>query len=111
MKVSEESNGETLFTGSKVEAPNLNDEALAPFVGRYKSTELDATYALSIDKGHLMLRVNWEEPLMLTPLTPDEFDLAGGLGTLVFHRDVNHRVSGLGLFSGRVLNVSFDKTN
>ncbi len=109
MKVSEERNGETLFTGSKVEARKLSDEALALFAGRYKSTELDVTYALSVEKGHLMLRVNWEEPITLTPITPDEFD--SEFGTLVFHSDANHRVSGFGVFSEEVRNVSFDKAN
>jgi hypothetical protein len=44
----------------------------------------------------------------LTPLTEDEFE-SEEIGTLVFHRDAKHQVSGLGVYSGAVRNVAFDK--
>jgi CubicO group peptidase (beta-lactamase class C family) len=110
MKASLDLDGQILFAGSRMEELHLNDVALAAFVGRYRSTELDASYKLSVEKGTLILRNGWNPALELNPIAQDEFE-SGDLGTLVFHRDANHRVSGLSVFSSRVRNVSFDKTN
>jgi hypothetical protein len=41
---------------------------------------------------------------------PNEFE-AGELGTLVFHRDANNRISGLSVFAGRIRNLVFEKTD
>jgi hypothetical protein len=110
MKALLEMDGETVFDGSRIEEPHLSDAALAAFVGVYRSTELDVTYNLSIDKGSLMLRNSLNPPLRLIPIARDEFE-SDDLGTLVFHRDATHRVSRLSVFSGSVRDVSFEKTN
>jgi hypothetical protein len=70
------------------------------------------TYDLSIHQGNLILQNNersWNPPLKLTPIAPDEFESEGF--NVVFNRDANHRVSGLGVFTIRARNVSFDKIN
>lgn len=109
-KVTVDLNGETTFAGTRIEALRLSDAALAAYAGEYRSTELDATYKLSAGKGGLMLRMGWNSPLRLDPLVRDEFE-SDDLGTLVFHRDAEDRISGLSVFSGRVRDVSFEKTN
>jgi CubicO group peptidase (beta-lactamase class C family) len=101
--------GDTLFAGRRIAEPQLDDAALAPFVGVYRSTELEATYILSIHEENLMLRNNWNPPLKLTPIARDAFE-SGDLGRLVFHRDANHRISGLSVFSNNARNVGFEKT-
>ncbi|MGC1784619.1 MAG: serine hydrolase domain-containing protein [Acidobacteriaceae bacterium] len=98
------------FKGSRIEEPRLSTADLAEFAGQYKSGELDATYNLSIDKGTLTLRCNWNPPLKLTPIAQDEFD-SGAYGILVFHRDANHRISGLSVFTLNARNVGFEKTS
>jgi CubicO group peptidase (beta-lactamase class C family) len=110
MKASLDLEGQTLFAGGKTEEPHLNDSALAAFVGAFKGTELDAKYIFSITNGTLMLRTNWDPPLKLTPIAQDVFD-SDDLGTLVFRRDANHRVTGFSVFAGRVRDVSFEKIN
>lgn len=110
MKALLDLDGQTLFAGSRIEEPHLNDAALAAFIGLYRSKELDATYGLSVEKGTLMLRNSWNPALKLNPVARDEFE-SRDLGTLVFHRDANDRVSGLSVFSGNARNVSLEKTN
>jgi hypothetical protein len=110
MKASLDLDGGILFAGTRMEAPHLTDAALAEFAGAYKSAELDATYNLSLEKGTLILRNNWNPLLKLNPIAPDVFDTED-LGTLLFLRDANHQVAAFHLFSGGVRDVSFDKTN
>src|SRR4029077_19592844 len=66
MRASLDLDGQTLFAGPRMDEPHLNDPALAAFVGAFNSAELDAKYTLSITKGNLMLRTNWDPPLKLT---------------------------------------------
>ncbi len=100
--------GVIFFTGTKIDELHLNDAALAGYAGAYSSTELNATYKLSVENGNLMLRNNWNPPLKLSPLVRDEFE---GFGTLVFQRDAAGRISGFSVFASRIRNVTFQKTN
>jgi len=110
IKVTVDVNGETIFTGTKIEDLKLNDTALAAYAGTYTSAELDATYKLSVDKGSLTLRTNWNPPVILNSVVHDEFDASGQMA-LVFRREADGRVSGFDIFAGRVRNVSFKKAN
>ncbi|HEX4022755.1 MAG TPA: serine hydrolase domain-containing protein [Acidobacteriaceae bacterium] len=110
MQATVETHNGTAFTGSRIEAPRLSADALAEFAGHYQSEELDTTYNLSIDNGTLTLRCNWNPPLKLTPIAPDEFN-SGDYGILVFHRDANHRISGFSVYTLNVRNVGFTKTS
>jgi len=110
MKATLEMDGEAFFAGKRIEEPHLSVAALETYAGRYKSTELDATYNFSIREGHLVLGKNWDPVLRLTPITQDEFENEE-LGTIVFHRDANRRISGLSVFSVNARNVTFEKTN
>jgi len=98
------------FAGNRIEELHLSNADLATYAGRYRSTELDATYNLSVIDGILVLRSNWDPTLRLNPLAPDEFENEE-LETIVFHRDTNHHVSGLSVFSVNARNVRFEKIN
>ena len=106
MRVTASLDNQTIVA-NKLGAISVGDD-LADYAGTYESTELDATYQLSVDGGQLTLRDRWNPKLTLAPLVRDEFD-TGGLGTLVFRRDANGRISGLSLFDDRIRNVAFDK--
>ncbi len=108
-RVSLEYLGETFFSGLRIQEPPLKETDLAEFVGLYRSSELDARYRVSLDKGSLALRNGWNALLKLTPIAPDEFE--SDLGTIVFKRDAMHRVSGLNVFTRSVRNLTFQKTN
>jgi hypothetical protein len=108
MKATLVTDGGTFFAGNRIEAPHLRETDLTAYAGQYKSEELNATYDLSIGEGGLLLRFNWRPPLKLVAIAPDEFE-SEGLGTIVFHKDANHHVSGLRVFTVNARNVSFEK--
>jgi hypothetical protein len=86
----------------------LDEAALKAYAGKYKSTELDATYKLTVENGSLTLHNGWNSPVKLHPLVSDEFAI-GQLGTAVFHRDAKHQISGLSVYSGRIRDVAFER--
>jgi CubicO group peptidase (beta-lactamase class C family) len=110
MKATLEMDGNALFAGQRIEVPHLTDAELAAYTGRFRSAEIDAMYNLSIAGGSLVLRLNWNPPLKLKLIAPDQFENED-LGTIVFQRNASHQVSGLSLFSLRARNVLFEKAN
>lgn len=109
MRASLERDGEEVFAGTRVQEIRLTDAQLEPFGGPYRSVELDTTYNLSIVRGGLTLQNGWNPVLRLIPVAEDEFYC--DLGTLVFHRDADRRISGFSVFSFNARNVSFEKAN
>jgi hypothetical protein len=107
-KVTVNNDGMEMLSAVRIDDLRLDDAALVAYTGAYRSVELDATYKLSIEKGKLMLRADWDPPTPLTPLIADEFD-AAGIMTLVFRRDASGHISGLNVFAGRVRDIGFDK--
>jgi len=110
MHIKVETEGETYFSGSRIQEVNLGDPLLASYTGQFRSTELDAVYGLSLEKDTLTLRNRDNPPQKLTLIAKDEFD-AGNLGTLVFGRDSGGRVVGLRVFTDRARGIAFQKTN
>jgi hypothetical protein len=102
--------GEPFFDGPRVVEARMSEADLASYTGKYKSAELEATYTLSVKDGKLVLRNGWQPELTLTSLGQDEFENYG-IGTIVFRRDENHRVSGFAVYDGNVRNVGFDREN
>jgi hypothetical protein len=100
--------GQTFFDGRKIEDLHLSERAIRLFTGSFRSKELDATYHLSAQDGSLVLRVNWEPQSVLSPVARDEFE-SGDFGTLVFHRDADHRIRGFSLFTVNARNIAFEK--
>ena len=106
-------NNAITFAGTKIDDLHVDNVALADYAGVYKSTELDATYKLSVERGTLLLRMNWNPDIKLQPIIQNEFSAGGGM-TLVFRRDNSNRVFGLSVFSGwdgSIRNESFEKLN
>jgi CubicO group peptidase (beta-lactamase class C family) len=102
--------GETYFSGRRVEGFHLGNVALAAYAGQFQSAELDVTYSLSVEQAALSLRNRDNSLEQLMPIGPDEFD-ASSLGRIVFHRDSDGRVSGLTVFTQDVRGLEFQKTN
>jgi len=100
--------GETYFSGSRTEELHLAEPVLASYTGRFKSTELDTAYDLSLEKDRLTLRNRDNSPQKLVPIAKDEFD-AGIFGRLVFERDSSGRVVGLRAFRERARGIAFKK--
>ncbi len=100
--------GEIFFAGKRIDGPKLSEAELSDYAGQYVSSEIQATYVLSIDQGGLLLRNKWNSPIKLTAIAPGEFE-SGDLGTLVFRRDANQHVSGLSVFTVNARNVTFER--
>lgn len=99
---------ETYFSGSRVEEPRLGEPLLASYAGRFRSSELDTVYSLSVDKGALILRNGDKPPQKLSPITKDEFD-AGDFGRLAFEHDSGGRVLGFRVFTQAARGIAFEK--
>jgi CubicO group peptidase (beta-lactamase class C family) len=102
--------GETFFSGNRIQAPHLTEADLSTYAGVYKSSELDAAYNLSPEKDGLRLRAGWNPSVKLAPVAPDEFN-SPDLGTIVFHRDADHRIISLSVFTVNARDVRFDKVS
>src|SRR5271155_2105876 len=100
--------GETYFSGSRVQELHLREPVLASYTGRFRSTELDAVYGLSLEKDILTLRNRDNPPQKLTAIAKDEFD-AGDLGRIVFERDSSGRILGFHVFTQDARGIAFKK--
>ena len=110
MKVRLVIEGETYFSGTRVEEPHLTAVELAACAGRFHSEELDATYDFSVEQGALMLRIG-NDSKTLNAIAPDEFEINDLGAIVVFHRDDRKRLRGLSLFSQSARGIEFERTN
>jgi CubicO group peptidase (beta-lactamase class C family) len=108
MQAKVEMEGQTYFSGSRIQELHLAEPVLASYAGQFRSTELDAVYGLSLEKDTLTLRNRDNPPQKLAPIAKDEFD-AGNLGRLVFERDSGGRVLGFRVFTERARGIEFKK--
>jgi CubicO group peptidase (beta-lactamase class C family) len=108
MQAKVEMEGETYFSGSRIQELHLGESVLASYTGQFRSTELDAVYGLFLEKDALILRNRDNPPQKLTPIAKDEFD-AGDLGRLVFERDSGGRVLSLRVFMEEARSIEFKK--
>jgi hypothetical protein len=110
MKARLDIQGETYFSGRKVDELHSSKTALAAYAGQFRSQELDATYSVSLEHGMLTLRNGDNAPNKLTQIAPDEFD-SNELGRIVFRRNLRGRVSALAVFTQDVRGVELRKQN
>lgn len=102
--------GETYFSGTRVEEPHLTAMELAACAGRFHSEELDATYDFSVEQGALTLRIG-NNPKTLNAIAPDEFEVSDLGAIVVFHRDDRKKLRGLTLFSQSARGIEFERIN
>ncbi len=90
-----------------VTPPAPSEVRLVDYTGVYRSPELDVRYEVKADSGQLVIVLPPETREKLQPLYRDGF-LIGGR-TVRFSRDAAGRVSGFGVYAGRVRNVRFER--
>ena len=110
MKARLDIQGETYFSGRKVEELHSSNAALAAYAGQFQSQELDVMYRVSLEHGILTLRNGDNSLKKLTQIAPDEFD-SDELGRIVFRRDLQGRVSALAVFTQDVRGIELRKLN
>lgn len=101
--------GELYFSGDRLELLHPNVAELTRFEGDFHSEELDTTYTLSVEYGRLTLRNHGNPRVPLDAAAQDEF-YASDFGTIVFHPDASHRVSGFTLFTQAARGIRFTRT-
>lgn len=110
MKARLEIEGETYFSGTRVEEQHLSASELLAYAGRFRSEELRATYQLSVERGVLTLQFGEHASIELNAIAPDEFEVRD-LGAIVFRRDEHRNVIGLRLFAQSTRGLDFKKAD
>jgi hypothetical protein len=95
----------------------LAADRLAGFAGEFVSVELDASYRFSVVGAGLVVHIEQEPPLEVTPVADDSFEIrftGQGLSgrhtaRLEFHRSPSGTVIGFGLSSGSERDVAFER--
>jgi CubicO group peptidase (beta-lactamase class C family) len=90
--------------------PALAAIKVADYTGDYVSDELDVRLEIAARDGNLFLRRRPADEMELRPSYADDFQ-AQGLGSLRFMRDATGKVTGFGIFAGRVLDVRFRRAS
>ncbi|MEP7002352.1 MAG: hypothetical protein ABI969_17820, partial [bacterium] len=96
----------TIFVPLPSAAPSAKE--LASYAGRYWSDELDTRLSVEVRDTVLVLKRRPADEIILRPTFRDGFS-AQGLGSLVFSRHKNGKISGFGIWAGRVRDVKFAK--
>lgn len=86
-------------------------QALAEYVGDYRSEELDATYAISVEDGALVARNLWRvDAIRMMQVTADHFDAKGyAPHALTFERDSAGRIVRVRMHAAQAYNIAFAK--
>lgn len=102
--------GELYFSGDRIEPLKLSAAELSGFAGNFHSEELDTSYTLSVEGGHLTVKVPNNPSIPLDAAGRDEF-YSNDLGDLVFHTDAGDRVSAFSLSTQASRGIIFAKVN
>lgn len=103
-------NGERYFSGSRMSELRLDEAALEPYAGEYRSAELASEMRLSLEKGALMLTIRGDPPVALVPVAKDEFVWAHSF-SMVFRRNAQEKVSGLKVYEQSARGIGFERVN
>ncbi|MDE2981476.1 MAG: serine hydrolase [Gemmatimonadota bacterium] len=95
----------------RVDRAELAEEALAAYVGRYYSEELETFYEVAVEDGGLVLHhIEMSEPLAMQHTDGDEFSTEViFLNTIAFERSGGGAVTGFTVSNGRTKGVRFRK--
>ena len=102
--------GQLYFSGDRSQPLQPSAAELSRFTGNFLSEELDTTYTLSVEGGHLTVKVPNNPPIPLNAASPDEF-YSSDLGDLVFHGDVGHHLSAFTLSTQTSRGIIFKRLN
>jgi CubicO group peptidase (beta-lactamase class C family) len=84
---------------------------LDAYAGVYVSDDAETTLTAAAEGGKLRLRRRPNTTIALTPLYLNAFSAGGGLGTVIFEWDDNHRVVRLRVVQDRVWDLRFSRMN
>ena len=85
--------------------PSLTATTLAGYAGTYVSEELDAQLVIAVKGDSLVLRRRPADEMPLRPMYDDDF--SSPIGSLRFSRDGNGKITGFGIYNGRIRDVRF----
>jgi CubicO group peptidase (beta-lactamase class C family) len=94
---------------TRAKPAQYTDEQLSAFVGTYASDEAETVLTAAIQNHALVMKRRPAATITLTPIYPDAFRAAGGLGTVIFHRDASGRATELSVAQDRVWDLRFTR--
>jgi CubicO group peptidase (beta-lactamase class C family) len=97
----------TVESLTRTKPAQYTDEQLSAFVGTYASDDAETVLRAAIENHALVLKRRPATTIKLTPLYPDAFTAGSGLGTVIFRRDANGRLSELDVVQDRVWSMPF----
>jgi CubicO group peptidase (beta-lactamase class C family) len=89
----------------EVHASPMTAGRLGDYVGTYNGDELDVQLVVAVKGDQLVLRRRPADEMPMRLVYDDDF--ATPIGSLRFTRDASGRVTGFGIFAGRIRNVRF----
>jgi hypothetical protein len=101
-----QADGDTIVL-TEARAPTLTPAKISAYAGTYRSEELDAQLVVAVKDGQLVLRRRPADEMPMRPTYEDDF--ATPVGSLRFSRDASGRITGFGVFNGRIRDVRFTR--
>jgi CubicO group peptidase (beta-lactamase class C family) len=92
----------------RVERVDVSEDELPAYCGSFHSTELDATYKLTMEKSNVAFQFKGLPKVVLQAINRTVFNCAS-VGLLKFTFDEAGAVSGLDLSAGRIRGIKFSK--
>ena len=92
---------------SEAPPPVSGSTRLAEYAGTYSSEELEVKLVVAVKGDQLVLRRRPADEFVMRPKYADDFETP--IGGLRFSRDASGRVTGFGVFNGRIRDVKFRK--
>ncbi len=97
--------GEKMRQFEQLAAFTLADKQRAEYVGNYRSVEIDPVYRIVEENGKLVLKRLKHDPVTLTAVAPDLFQVE--IGSIQFQRDAKKNVAGMKISTGRIRDLGW----
>ena len=94
-------------TLAEARRPVLTSDRLAEYAGTYTSEELDVRLTIAVKGDRLVIQRRESEDAPLRLVYDDDF--SSPIGSLRFSRDASGRVTGFGIYNGRIRDVRFSR--
>jgi hypothetical protein len=92
---------------AEAHAVSLTGTRLSEYAGTYASEELEVQLVVAVKGDSLVLQRRPADEMTMRPIYEDDFGTP--IGSLRFSRDANGRITGFGVFNGRIRDVRFSK--